>query len=184
MMWPSSVCLISWLNSILMKNSVMCRNHRMVCLCKEGPSYDQNWKVGEVCETQVHTLCCRTCPQSNLHFNRVATQPSQQYNSLMLPEIFTVVAGMRHRRTTPRHLLFPRNSLQAARGPSYRSLCGLVVDGSAHFPTRWHPTNLAWLPRLKRQHAHRCNCRGDLRDTILFFPVLPSCLCSTSNMYC
>ena len=122
----------------------------------------------------MHTLCCRASPRSNLHFNRVATQPSQQYNSLMLPEIFTVVAGMRHRRTTPRHLLFPRNSLQAARGPSYRSLCGLVVDGTWECPLSHSmtPDQPCLIAKTQKAACTSLQLQGGLEGHYFVFPCL------------
>lgn len=64
------------------------------------------------------------------------------------------------------------------RGRLIDFFCGLVVNGSAYFPTRWHPTNLAWLPSLKRQHF--AAAAGRTWGSLLC-SALP-CLRSTSNM--
>ena len=75
------------------------------------------------------------------------------------------LAPCRHRRTAPGHGLF---SFELTLCTSWEVrlidfFCGLVVmNGSGHFPTRWHPTNLAWLPSLKRQHSILLQLQGGL----------------------
>lgn len=104
----------------------------------------------------VHTFSILPSPpqKSCLYFDRLFLSPCST-SLTSSRQIFVHSCSSRMHQvlasngTTLVHLLFLRKPFIWNR-LLYRFLSGLVLmKGSAHFPTRWHPTNLAWLISLK-----------------------------------